>query len=84
MQLRNKSHEIKKFHQVLKGHVQLFFIFYFQFSKEVLQNGRNIYKNGQNSTFLKSGDQNMTLRNTSHEIKKFFHILQCHLNQYGH
>ncbi len=25
MQLRNKSHEIKKFHHVLKGYVQLFY-----------------------------------------------------------
>ena len=25
MQLRKKSHEIKKFHHVLKGHVQLFY-----------------------------------------------------------
>jgi hypothetical protein len=53
MQLRNKSHEIKKFHHVLKGHVQLFF-----FGPKAhsggpkAQNGRNVPKKGENSTFL--------------------------------
>ena len=47
------------------------FIIFFQFSKEVLQNGQNVPKKNQNSTFFTSGCQNMTLRNKSHEIKKF-------------
>ena len=63
---------------LLKGiHVaQLFvFIHFFHFGKEVLQNGRNVSKNCQNSTILTPGVQNMQLRNKSHKIKKFPHIL---------
>ena len=35
------------------------------------------------NSFFNPGGQNMTLRNKSHEIKKFCHVLQCHLSQYG-
>ena len=56
----------KKFHHVLKGHVQLFcFIYSFQFSKEILQNGWNVPKKVQNSPFFTSGGLNLTLRNKS-------------------
>ena len=56
---------------------QLFsFIHFFHFGKEVLQNGRNVSKNGQNSTILTPGGQNMQLRNKSHKIKKFPYILR--------
>ena len=43
----------------------LCFIHFFQFSKEVLQNGQNVPKNGQNFSFLTPGGQNMKLRNKS-------------------
>ena len=76
MQLRNKIHQIKKFPHILYDKMQLFnIIYFFLFSQEVLQNGRNVSKNGQNSTILTPGGQNMQLRNKSHKIKKFPHIL---------
>ena len=43
------------------------FIHFFQFSKKILQ---NVPKKGQNSTLFTFGGQNMTLRNTSHKMKK--------------
>ena len=56
--------------------MQLFcFIHFFQFSKEVLQNGRNVAKNVKNFTLLTPGGQNMKLRNKCPEIKKIYHVL---------
>ena len=51
---------------------QLFhFIPFFQFSKEVLQNGRKVPKNVKNSTLMTPGGQNMTLRYKCHGIESF-------------
>ncbi len=76
LRLRNKSHKIKKNCHLFLGHMELFnFIYYIQFSKKNLKHGRNAPKKGQNSTCFTFGGQNLTLRNKSHEIKKFPHIL---------
>ena len=51
---------------------QLFcFNHFFHFGKEVLQNGQNVSKNGQNSTILTPGGQNIQFMNKIHKIKKF-------------
>ena len=80
MQLRNKRHEIKKFHHVLKGHVKLFCLS--RIGPEAYRSGpkaQHVPKNGKKSTFLTPGGQNMQLRNKSHEIKKFHHVLKGHV-----
>ena len=47
--------------QIGMDKTQLFcFIHFFQFSKELLKNGWNVPKKGQNSTFYTLGGQNMT------------------------
>ena len=50
---------------------------FFLFSQEILQNGRNASKNGQNTTFFTPGGQNMKLWNKSH----FFEILKHFLTE---
>ena len=58
--------------QIVMDKTQLFsFIHFFQFSKELLQNGQNVPKKGQNSKLFTFRGQNMTLRNKSIEIQKF-------------
>ena len=59
----------------MKCNFFLLFIF-FNFSKELLQNGRSVYTNVQNS-FFTPGDQDMKLRNKSNEMKK----MPCPLRQ---
>ena len=87
MRLRNKINEIKKFHHVLKGHVQLFyFIFSFQFSKEILQNGRNVTKSPSKlPKCVKNVKKNLfcPLTKKSHKIKLFCHILIGHMELFN-
>ncbi len=80
MQLRDKSHEKKKFHHVLKGHVQLFCLS--MIGPKAHRGGpkaHHVPKNGKKSNFFTHGGQNMQLRKKSHEIKKFHNVLKGHV-----